>query len=320
MSRYLLQVASRALGQIAVATPRIAPLFGDASVVPVDVGLTAPSTESAPGRVVARQPTLAPEAAQAHAASKREAEYPTEVVQPAQAPAPSDPVTRMPTARALQREAAVDAQPGTDAAMPSAPLQPAAPMAATLARGPYAAEAPARQYRIAEVDEDRREPESQPRTAKPIRSPSAPDAQSTLSIPTADPTPPRATIADTRAVPAERMRILPSAAATTTVRVGAPIAQNANAAGIAAPRELQAARAAVPMSSITARSGTSHGPAPNASQPPARADAATRTINVTIGRVEVRAVPAASSPAVLPRAPASPTPLDQLLRRNRAGS
>lgn len=103
-----------------------------------------------------------------------------------------------------------------------------------------------------------------------------------------------------------------------------PNAHGVSASRPAAPaaqvQDVRVVRVAAPMSSITERSGGSIATPALAARPQSRLDAAPATVNVTIGRVEVRAMTPAQPAAKPPRAASSPTSLDQYLSRSNRGA
>ena len=339
MSGYLQHLAARALGQATVAKPRLTPLFGDAPVDPIDAIRTAPfeapaeSLESEPTPVVERSlPRQAVLATRQTAsmtetqASPAAADLPTQSL--AAARDQSAPVASMPL---FDLEAAVDALP--PARTPERPMTARSPVVSRQLPSPPADELRHHDERPVNGDGDHRQNRSQP---------GATGIAATISATATDSRQPRTVRAegldrldstsDSAVVPVRgsamgTQPVAANGAVRALNRVGELRGLSAPGVGASWPatpaaqvQEVRVVRVAAPMSSITERSGGSIATPALAARPQSRLDDAPATVNVTIGRVEVRAISPAQPTTKPPRAGSSPTSLDQYLSRSNRGA
>lgn len=321
MSGYLYKLATRALGQHTAAKPLVTPLFGEAALGPIDSGATAALDHSAaPDDFEPRSNFLAPAPARPAAlAQAPPARADATAVKPADPSGERVPVA-LSVATTRHAEAMAEAEAERAAEVPrhmtaptlpiDAPLAGAAPQRHDLRAAVIQPESPLRYEAIAvtaQISTDR----SNQRPA-----PSAPDDIHVS----------RAAIAPASATPslrAERTLSIEEtvpARPTAAAHVSIPQDVEAPRSGVAviALQPPRATRAAEPISSITDRRSAS--PIPPVAQAPSRPVVEPTTVNVTIGRVEVRATTAPAAPAPRQRAAPGPTNLELYLQRRSNGA
>jgi hypothetical protein len=326
MNGYLQHLAARALGQVSVAKPRLTPLFGDASVDPVD-GMRTTGFEVA----TAPEPEPTPFGAQQATAMNEPQELPTATNSQEQ------------TVVAVRERPALGASPPVDievpgdvlpsAQFPKRPISSIASVVPTPSPSPPSLELSSNEERHAASSDDRRQSQSRPtvKDASTTRSDGATDLQVAQIVHANDPNRshvtsdgPMASMLISGKVSGPIATGESSWDSTSIAEPSHSITQGANVTQPASPAPIaqnnRNPRVAPPMSSHTDRSSGTFTHAPFTIQPQLRPDMAPSTVNVTIGRVEVRATPSAQ-PAAKPRRSAlSPTSLDQYLSRRDRGA
>lgn len=321
MSQYLQHLAARAQGQLKVAKPRLTPLFGDMALGPIDGGLTRAIDE--PTTLLEREP----ESGVAHEALPQAAS--TDKTQ--DSPRCANPSDRPHVAVPDRRAAAApippfDAEPAVNP-LPRArtPVMAESSPASLPPSSPGDETAP-RDDRPAIVNENHREPPSRA-VAASVAAPMsahATDLRPARMMPRSglDPSPEIAAdpLIHTQPIAATWTRETPRRVddARESIALGAGVSPPAPPVADAHDRRIT--RVVAPMSSITERSGGRPSILPLAAQPQRRPEATPTTINVTIGRVEVRATAQAQPEAKPKRASPSPTNLEQYLLRRSRGS
>lgn len=318
MSGYLHKLATRALGQHAAAKPRVTPLFGEAALGPIDGCAAAALDDSAVPDDSERRPNVSvPAPAQpmalAHVLPARDD---AAMVKPAGPRGEHIPPV-LSVATTHHHEATSEAERSvemprhsTESALPiEAPLTHALPQRHDPDAAEIQRESSARLESVAvtaQIGIDRPAPRPSASTADgmPVSRAATAPAQTGLRL---------------RAERALSIDATKPAPRTAAARVSIEQEVDVPSSGVAvialqAPRTN---RATEPMSSITDRRGASSIPSP--AQAPGRPVVEPSTVNVTIGRVEVRAT-AAPAPAPRQRAPSTPTDLELYLQRRSKGA
>lgn len=318
MSGYLHKLATRALGQHTAAKPRVTPLFGEAALGPIDGGAAAAHDDLAVPDDSERQPIVSvPAPAQpmalAHALPARDD---AAAVKPAgprgeHIPAVLSVATTYPDQATPEAERAVEMpRHSTASALPiEVPLTHAVPQRHDPNAAAIQRESAARFETVAvtaQIGIDR---------PAPRPSASTPDGMPVSGAATA-PAPTGLRLRAERALSIDETKPAPRTAAA---RVSIEQDLDAPSSGVAviALRAPRTNRATEPMSSITDRRSAFSIPSP--AQTPDRPVVEPSTVNVTIGRVEVRAT-AAPAPVPRQRAPLTPTNLELYLQRRSKGA
>lgn len=325
MRGYLHKLATRALGQHSAAKPRLTPLFGEAPPGPIDDGAaTTPDDWIAPRESEPVSNLLSP-SLERSVATTRTRPPQADAIAAKPAESGSEPVASLPAAATMRRvESMPEAGPHAEALAHTG--VPALPLVAPPRALPSAI--PQRHDQSATAPSVRSAAPGWPdavAVAAQVR-PGSP-GQRSASI-----TPGDAHVSRAESTPASATARLGSEQVPLIASIGeAESAHRRAEAPVAIAKDVDASRSAVPvialqspratrgtepMSSITHRRGPS---IPPASLAPIRPVVEPATVNVTIGRVEVRA---AASPAPTPprqHAASTPTHLELYLQRRGKG-
>ena len=318
MSGYLYKLATRVLGQHTAAKPRVTPLFGEAALGPIDGGAAAALDDLAVPDESERRPNFSvPARAQpmalAHALPTRDD---AAVAKPADSRGEHIPPV-LSVATTHHDQATPEAERAVE--MPRHSTAPALPIEAPLAHA-------VPQRHASNAAEIQRESSARFETVgitaqvgidRPDLRPAAstPDGMPVSRAATApEQTGPR--LRPERALSIDESEPVPRTAAAR-VSIEQEIDAPSSGVAVVALQAPRTNRATEPISSITDRRGASSIPSPV--QARERPVVEPSTVNVTIGRVEVRAT-AAPAPAPRQRAPSTPTNLELYLQRRSKGA
>lgn len=316
MSGYLHKLATRALGQHTAAKPGVTPLFGEAALGPIDGGAAAALDDLAVPDDSERRPIVsvpAPAQPMAHVLPARDDAATMKPAGPRGEHIPavlSVAATQHDEATPEVERAVEMPRHSTASTLPiEAPLTHAVPQRHDPNAAEIQRESSARFETVAitaQIGIDR--PNLRPAASTPDGMPVSRAA--TAPAPTGLRPPAVRALSIDETKPAPR-----TAAARVSIEqdLDAPSSSVA-AIALQSPRTN---RATEPMSSITDRRGASSIPFP--AQAPGRPVVEPSTVNVTIGRVEVRAT-AAPAPVPRQRAPLTPTNLELYLQRRSKGA